>query len=153
MKDRDFDQDISRFNEIYKLESSDVPSLLPKDRIEAFEDILSEEVREARQIIQKYEHLLNEQRGDLDGEARLELLTDLADWLGDIVVYCASEAKRWGLPLQQILAVIMESNFSKLDANGQPIYDHRGKVLKGPNYWKPEPRIKEIVRSKINHSS
>lgn len=153
MKDRDFDQDISRFNQIYKLESPDVPSLLPKDRIEAFEDILSEEVREARQIIQKYEHLLNEQRGDLDGEARLELLTDLADWLGDIVVYCASEAKRWGLPLQQILAVIMESNFSKLDVNGQPIYDHRGKVLKGPNYWKPEPRIKEIVRSKINHSS
>ena len=74
-------------------------------------------------------------------------MTDLADWLGDIVVYCASEARRWGIPLNRVLNVIMESNFSKLDADGQPIYDERGKVMKGPNYWKPEPKIKEVLDS------
>jgi hypothetical protein len=49
------------------------------------------------------------------------------------------------LPLDRVLKVIMESNFSKLGADGQPIYDQRGKVMKGPHYWKPEPRIKEIL--------
>jgi predicted HAD superfamily Cof-like phosphohydrolase len=62
-------------------------------------------------------------------------------------VYCASEAKRWGLPLDEILNVIMQSNFSKLDANGEPIYDERGKVMKGPNYWKPEPKISQLLSS------
>jgi hypothetical protein len=39
----------------------------------------------------------------------------------------------------------MESNFSKLGADGQPIYDERGKVMKGPSYWKPEPRIRSLL--------
>jgi hypothetical protein len=41
----------------------------------------------------------------------------------------------------------MESNFSKLDRNGEPIYDARGKVMKGPDYWKPEPKITEILKN------
>lgn len=38
----------------------------------------------------------------------------------------------------------MQSNFSKLGADGKPIYDERGKVQKGQNYWKPEPKIKAL---------
>ncbi|MHA0110778.1 hypothetical protein ACXYUI_27030, partial [Klebsiella pneumoniae] len=76
---------------------------------------------------------------------KLGVLTELSDWLGDLVVYCASEAQRWGLPLDRILSVIMQSNFSKLGADGKPFYDERGKVMKGPNYWKPEPRIQELL--------
>jgi predicted HAD superfamily Cof-like phosphohydrolase len=71
----------------------------------------------------------------------------LADLLGDIQVYCASEMAKFGLPLDEVLAIIMRSNFSKLGADGKPIYDERGKVQKGPNYWKwkPEPKIKELL--------
>jgi hypothetical protein len=39
----------------------------------------------------------------------------------------------------------MDSNESKLGADGKPIYDANGKFLKGPNYWKPEPRIKALL--------
>ena len=39
----------------------------------------------------------------------------------------------------------MDSNQSKLGADGKPIYDANGKFLKGPNYWKPEPRIRELI--------
>jgi hypothetical protein len=39
----------------------------------------------------------------------------------------------------------MDSNTSKLGADGKPIYDERGKVMKGPGYWKPEPAIKELI--------
>ena len=69
----------------------------------------------------------------------------LADLLGDIQVYCASEMAKFGLPLDQVLAIIMQSNFSKLGADGKPIYDERGKVMKGPDYWKPEPKLQAML--------
>jgi hypothetical protein len=78
----------------------------------------------------------------------------MADLLGDIVVYAFSEAQRWGIPLWPggiplwpVLAAIMESKFSKLGADGQPIYDEAlDKVLKGPNFKPPEPAIREIIK-------
>ena len=108
-------------------------------------DKAAEEVEEANDISDKYQKMLQASGGTLNPQQKLEILTDMSDWLGDIVVYCSSEAKRWGLPLDQILNVIMQSNFSKLDANGEPIYDERGKVMKGPNYWKPEPKISQLL--------
>lgn len=150
MTQRDFFADIRRFNEIYRLPSADVPSVHPPERVEAFRDIIAEEVEEGREINQKYQGLLEVSAGQLDEQARLEILTDMGDWLGDIIVYCASEARRWGLPLAKILEIIMDSNFSKLGADGQPIYDARGKVLKGPRYWKPEPQIRALVKDAIS---
>jgi predicted HAD superfamily Cof-like phosphohydrolase len=132
----DFSRDIEKFNAIYKLPVSARPTLdvgVPiTDRLKAFKNILNEEIDE---IITAAE-----------GSAPpLEVLTMLADLLGDIQVYCASEMAKFGLPLDQVLAIIMQSNFSKLGADGKPIYDERGKVQKGPNYWKPEPKIKELL--------
>lgn len=133
-----FQEDIKRFNEIYKLKVSDNPSLnigIPyKERLKSFKDILTEEINEIDEIIDN-----NEDRSQLD------VLTEIADLLGDIQVYCASEMAKFGLPLDKTLEIIMQSNFSKLDADGNPIYDDRGKVLKGPNYWKPEPKIMEML--------
>ena len=82
---------------------------------------------------------------------KVEIITALSDWLGDIIVYAASEARRSGIPLPQVLEVIMSSNFSKLGADGNPIYDDRGKVMKGPGYWKPEPKISEIIQDQIKN--
>ena len=147
MTDRNFYADIARFNSIYKLEANERPALLPPERLDHFRDILSEEVEEVVDIRAKYAAALERGGGSLAESDRLALLTDMGDWLGDIMVYCASEARRWGLPLKDILGIIMESNFSKLDPSGEPIYDHRGKVMKGPNYWKPEPKIAELLAS------
>ena len=140
-----FYSDIEKFNQIYKLPCNDEPVLLGSERIDNFKNILEEEVEEAEDLSAKYKAMLASGNGELDSAQKLEILTDMSDWLGDIVVYCASEAKRWGIPLEKVLNVIMESNFSKLDANGQPIYDERGKVMKGPNYWKPEPKISQLL--------
>ena len=52
---------------------------------------------------------------------------------------------RRGIPLEDVLQIIMDSNASKLGADGKPIYDANGKFLKGPNYWKPEPKIRELL--------
>jgi hypothetical protein len=135
----EFSSDIEKFNGIYKLPVSATPTLevgVPvTERLKAFKSILNEEIDEIDEIITAAE-----------GSApTLEVLTMLADLLGDIQVYCASEMAKFGLPLDQVLAIIMQSNFSKLGADGKPIYDERGKVQKGPNYWKPEPKIKELL--------
>jgi len=142
MPTQQFYDAIRRFNDLYKLPSNETPTVLPAERIRQFQNILAEEVEEGTDLAAKYDKLAA-QPGGLDEAARLEVLSDIADWLGDIVVYCASEARRWGLPLDNVLSIIMESNFSKLGADGRPIYDERGKVMKGPHYWKPEPKIKE----------
>ena len=43
----------------------------------------------------------------------------------------------------------MASNMSKLGEDGKPIYDERGKVMKGPGYWQPEPMIERMIRARI----
>jgi predicted HAD superfamily Cof-like phosphohydrolase len=141
-----FSDDIKKFNGIYKLPVSATPTLdvgvAAEDRMAAFKDILMEEVHEMDEII----------AAQNAGKDPLEVLTMLADLLGDIQVYCASEMAKFGLPLDQVLSIIMQSNFSKLGADGLPIYDERGKVMKGPNYWKPEPKLQAMLTELAKHN-
>lgn len=140
----EFSDDIEQFNEMYKLPVGKQPTLevgVPVvDRLRAFKNILSEELDEIDEII----------AGAEAGISELETLTNLADLLGDIQVYCASEMKKFGIPLNETLQIIMQSNFSKLGPNGLPIYDERGKVQKGSDYWKPEPKIRAMLEQLQN---
>jgi predicted HAD superfamily Cof-like phosphohydrolase len=54
-------------------------------------------------------------------------------------------AKQGSIPLAEIIEVIHESNMSKLDANGQPIFREDGKILKGENFFTPTAKIKELL--------
>ena len=58
--------------------------------------------------------------------------------LSDLVFVCYQFAACFGLDLDQALARVFDSNMSKLDEQGQPIYREDGKVLKGPNYCPPD---------------
>ena len=57
--------------------------------------------------------------------------------LSDVVFVCYQFAAAYGLDLDTAMQRVYESNMSKLDDNGNPIYRDDGKVLKGPNYQKP----------------
>ncbi len=132
---------IAAMNAMYKLPAQEVPVLPvdPADRLRKFKATLLDEVHEIDDIITA-----------CDGKADpIDVLVALADLLGDLTVYCRSEALKFGLPLEDLLEVIMDSNESKLGADGKPIYDVNGKFLKGPNYWKPEPKIKELLQAAI----
>ncbi len=146
-----FANHIKKFNGIYKLPVAAQPTLAavgdPVARLKAFKDILSEELNEIDEVIIKVEACRQEESVPMG----IEALTALADLLGDIQVYCASEMAKFGLPLDEVLSIIMESNFSKLGADGLPIYDERGKVQKGPNYYKPEPQISNLIESLIKY--
>jgi predicted HAD superfamily Cof-like phosphohydrolase len=66
-------------------------------------------------------------------------LTEIADALGDMLYILCGTIIEHGLQdkIEAIFAEIQRSNMSKLDGNGKPIYREDGKVIKGPNYSKP----------------
>lgn len=134
---KSFAQRIASMNAMYKLPASEKP-VLPEDvtgRLTKFKATLMDEVHEIDQIVEMAQQ----------GAPQTEILVAMADLLGDVIVYCRSEALKYGLPLEDVLNIIMDSNESKLGADGKPIYDANGKFLKGPGYWKPEPKIKELL--------
>ena len=140
-----FSQAIVAFNNMYRLPVADVPNIISAQRLRDLKKILLDEVNEIDDVI-----ALMEVAEMAPAEAvtpALDALTALADLMGDLQVYCASEMAKWGLPLDPVLSTIMDSNMSKLGADGLPIYDETGKVLKGPNYWKPEPKIRALLES------
>lgn len=131
-----FEADISKFNEMYAMKK--VTSLSEKvARLAAFEDILKEECNEINDVVPRTDETIN-----LDQV----MVTNFSDLLGDICIFCASEAVRWNIPLPEVLRIIMQSNFSKLQADGTALFDERGKLQKGPGYWKPEPQIAALLQ-------
>ena len=77
------------------------------------------------------EYLEAAQRGDL---------IEVADALGDQLYILCGTILRHGLQhkIVEVFEEIQRSNMSKLDSNGKPIYREDGKVMKGPNYFKPD---------------
>lgn len=140
MKTAPFLERIATINAMYKLPANDKPviPLNVADRLKKFKATLIAEVHEIDEIVSAAESGANE----------LDIAVAIADLLGDVIVYCRSEALKYGLPLEDVLNIIMDSNESKLGADGKPIYDSNGKFLKGPNYWKPEPKIRELISAK-----
>lgn len=67
-------------------------------------------------------------------------LVEIADALGDMLYILCGTLIEHGLQdkIEAVFDEIQRSNMSKLDENGQPIYREDGKVLKGPNYFKPD---------------
>ena len=134
-----FKDRIVAMNAMYKLPAAEGPTL-PADvaeRLVKFKATLLDEVHEIDEIVALASN----------GATPTDIAVAIADLLGDIMVYCRSEALKYGLPLEDVLDIIMDSNASKLGADGKPIYDANGKFLKGPHYWKPEAKIKALLET------
>lgn len=133
-------ESIKNFNQMYGIPTPSAPVVSEglRRRLLDFKRILLQEIEEVDIIVAKLE--VNYVQADV--------LTDLADWLGDIIVYAGSEALRHGIPIDEVLGIIMESNASKLQEDGTPLFIE-GKLQKGPSYWKPEARIRDLLISKV----
>jgi predicted HAD superfamily Cof-like phosphohydrolase len=88
---------------------------------------------------------INKLRIDLIKEELQELteamdnkdLLEVADALTDILYVTYGAGHAFGINLDKCFDEVQNSNMSKLDKNGKPIYNDSGKVMKGPNYFKP----------------
>ena len=64
-------------------------------------------------------------------------LLEVADALTDILYVTYGAGHAFGIDLDKCFEEVQNSNMSKLDKDGKPIYNESGKVMKGPNYFKP----------------
>ena len=65
-------------------------------------------------------------------------IKEVADALTDILYVTYGAGHAFGINLDKCFQEVQNSNMSKLDQNGKPIYNEKGKVMKGPNYFKPD---------------
>ena len=81
--------------------------------------------------------LIKEELDELKEAMDNKDLLEVADALTDILYVTYGAGHAFGINLDKCFEEVQNSNMSKLDENGKPIYNEMGKVLKGPNYFKP----------------
>ena len=82
--------------------------------------------------------LINEELEELKKAIEDNDILEVADALTDILYVAYGAGHAFGVNLDKCFEEVQNSNMSKLDENGKPIYNESGKVMKGPNYFKPD---------------
>lgn len=121
---------VEEFHKIYKLGNSKEPiGKLENNKEKLRFDLMKEE---------NEEYLEAAAKGDI---------VEVADALGDMLYILCGTIIEHGMQdlIDEVFEEIHRSNLSKLDENGNPIYREDGKVIKGPNYFKPN--IKKIIEN------
>ena len=82
--------------------------------------------------------LINEELEELKKAVNDNDILEVADALTDILYVAYGAGHAFGIDLDKCFNEVQESNMSKLGPDGKPIYNESGKVMKGPNYFKPD---------------
>ena len=83
-------------------------------------------------------NLIKEELEELKIAIDSKNLVEVADALTDILYVTYGAGHAFGINLDRCFDEVQQSNMSKLDDNGNPIYNDSGKVMKGPKYFKPD---------------
>tara|TARA_B100001123_G_C14809299_1_gene827642 strand:- start:176 stop:547 length:372 start_codon:yes stop_codon:yes gene_type:complete len=87
--------------------------------------------------------LIQEELDELKEAMKKKNLKEVADALTDILYVTYGAGCAYGIDLDKCFKEVQRANMSKLGENGKPIYNEKGKVMKGPNY--SEPDLKQFV--------
>jgi len=90
----------------------------------------------------RYE-LIKEELNELEEAMKTKNLKEIADALTDILYVTYGAGFAYGIDLDKCFKEVQRANMSKLGEDGKPIYNEKGKVMKGPNYL--EPNLKQFV--------
>ncbi len=82
--------------------------------------------------------LIDEELNELKEAISKKDLKEVADALTDILYVAYGAGHAFGINLDDCFEEVQKSNMSKLGNDGKPIYNEHGKVMKGPNYFKPD---------------
>ena len=118
---------VQAFHKAFKIDCADAPTVDLPDQIKELRFRLMEE--------ENQEYLEAAKNNDL---------VEVADALGDMLYILCGTILSHGMQhkIEEVFDEIQRSNMSKLGADGEPIYREDGKVMKGPNYFKPNiPKI------------
>ena len=81
--------------------------------------------------------LIREELSELQDALKKKDLKEVADALTDILYVTYGAGHAFGINLDECFQEVQNSNMSKLGVDGKPIFNEKGKVMKGPNYFKP----------------
>ena len=113
-------ESVRKFMETFGQEIKEKASF-PNDKITSLRyDLIQEELNEFKDAVLKKD------------------IKEVADALTDILYVTYGAGHAFGINLDKCFQEVQNSNMSKLGADGKPIYNNRGKVMKGPNYFKPD---------------
>ena len=117
--------DVKKFMQTFGQEVKNRPSF-PEEKIQNLRiKLIDEELKEFREAIKNKD------------------IVEVADALTDILYVTYGAGHAFGIDLDKCFHEVQNSNMSKLDENGSPIYNKEGKVMKGPKYFKPD--LKKIL--------
>ena len=113
------------------------------NKVKVFMETFGQEVKSKAsfpdQKIQKLRYdLIKEELDELKEALDQKNLKEVADALTDILYVTYGAGHAFGIDLDKCFTEVQNSNMSKLDENGKPIYNENGKVMKGTNYFKPD---------------
>ena len=87
--------------------------------------------------------LIKEELKELEQAMKTKNLREIADALTDVLYVTYGAGYAYGIDLDKCFKEVQRANMSKLGKDGKPIYNDKGKVMKGPNY--SEPNLKQFV--------
>ena len=113
------------------------------NKVKVFMETFGQEVKSKAsfpdQKIQNLRYdLIKEELNELKEALDQKNLKEVADALTDILYVTYGAGHAFGIDIDKCFAEVHNSNMSKLDENGNPIYDKNGKVMKGKNYFYPD---------------
>ena len=113
-------ESVKKFMETFGQEIREKASF-PEDKITSLRyDLIKEELDELKEAIDNRD------------------IKEVADALTDILYVTYGAGHAFGINLDKCFEEVQNSNMSKLGSDGKPIYNDKGKVMKGPNYFKPD---------------
>ena len=112
-------------------------------RVKKFMQTFGQEVKDKTEfpnekIIQLRYELIKEELEELNQAIKDKNIKEVADALTDILYVTYGAGHAFGIDLDKCFEEVQNSNMSKLGTDGKPIYNENGKVMKGPNYFKPD---------------
>ena len=113
------------------------------ENVRKFMEIFGQEIKEKASFPEdkiaslRYE-LIEEELGELKDAIEKKDIKEVADALTDILYVTYGAGHAFGINLDKCFLEVQNSNMSKLGSDGKPIYNDKGKVMKGPKYFKPD---------------
>ena len=113
------------------------------EKVRKFMETFGQEIKEKAQFpnekITSLRHdLIKEELNELKEAMDNNDIKEVADALTDILYVTYGAGHAFGINLDKCFEEVQNSNMSKLGSDGKPIYNDKGKVMKGPNYYKPD---------------
>ena len=118
------------------------------DDVKTFMQTFGQEVKikaefPKKKIVKLRYDLIKEELNELQHAIKTKDLKEIADALTDILYVTYGAGHAYGIDLDKCFSEVQKSNMSKLGEDRKPIYNEKGKVMKGPKYF--EPNLKQFI--------